>query len=167
MWEATCIYRERPEMGAPFSRGFGCFFDLFCCLCSCVVVLFKLLYFCVIEYYFLHLIYEVWTPMTSDNPFPSLYPNLISQKHCISTNVAKWGPHFGAFWIYMYVCMYIYIYTENKMKPTNPNADTYVEEQKQYLFIAFQSGPSCGTPWHDSLRWHSWNVGHPSYLTLL
>ena len=23
--------------------------------------------------------------------------------------------------------------TENKMKPTNPNADTYVEEQKQYL----------------------------------
>ena len=22
---------------------------------------------------------------------------------------------------------------KNKMKPTNPNADTYVEEQKQYL----------------------------------
>ena len=24
-----------------------------------------------------------------------LYPNLMLQKHCISTNVAKWGPHWG------------------------------------------------------------------------
>ena len=35
---------------------------------------------------------------------------------------------------------------QNKMKPTNPNADTYVEKQKQYLFIAFSSEPTCGTP---------------------
>ena len=44
---------------------------------------------------------------------------------------------------------------KNKMKPTNPNADTYVEEQKQYLFITFSSEPTCGTPWRDTLRWHS------------
>ena len=43
----------------------------------------------------------------------------------------------------------------NKMKPTNPNADTYVEEQKQYSFITFSSEPTCGTPWGDTLRWHS------------
>ena len=34
----------------------------------------------------------------------------------------------------------------NKMKPTNPNADTYVEKQKQYLYITFSSEPTCGTP---------------------
>ena len=62
---------------------------------------------------------------------------------------------------------------KNKMKPTNPNADTYVEEQKQYLFITFSSEPTCGTPWRDTLRWHSCRtpflldtlVRH-SYLTL-
>ena len=41
------------------------------------------------------------------------------------------------------------------LKPTNPNADTYVEEQKQYLFRTFSSKPTCGTPWRDTLRWHS------------
>ena len=44
---------------------------------------------------------------------------------------------------------------ENKMKPTNPNADTYVEEQRQYLFITYSNEPTCGTPWLDALRWHS------------
>ena len=44
---------------------------------------------------------------------------------------------------------------KNKMKPTNPNADTYVKEQKQYLFITCSSEPTCGTPWRDTLRWHS------------
>ena len=61
----------------------------------------------------------------------------------------------------------------NKMKPTNPNADTYVEEQKQCLFRTFSSEPTCGTPWRDTLRWHSCRtpflldtlVRH-SYLTL-
>ena len=24
---------------------------------------------------------------------------------------------------------------KNKMKPTNPNADTYVDKQRQYLFV--------------------------------
>ena len=43
----------------------------------------------------------------------------------------------------------------NKMKPTNPNADTYVEEQRQYLFLTFSSEPTCETPWVDTLRWHS------------
>ena len=38
---------------------------------------------------------------------------------------------------------------KNKMKPTNPNADTYVEKQR------FYSEPTCGTPWLDTLRWHS------------
>ena len=39
---------------------------------------------------------------------------------------------------------------ENKMKPTNPNADTYVEEQKQYLFETylshFPANPLVGHP---------------------
>ena len=26
---------------------------------------------------------------------------------------------------------------KNKMKPTNPNADTYVDKQRQYLFVTF------------------------------
>ena len=43
----------------------------------------------------------------------------------------------------------------NKMKPTNPNADTYVEEQRQHLFLTFSSEPTCETPWVDTLRWHS------------
>ena len=34
----------------------------------------------------------------------------------------------------------------NKMKPTNPNADTYVEEQRRYLFLTFSSEPPCETP---------------------
>ena len=34
----------------------------------------------------------------------------------------------------------------NKMKPTNPNADTNVEEQRQYLFLTFSSEPTCETP---------------------
>ena len=33
----------------------------------------------------------------------------------------------------------------NKMKPTNPNADTYVEEQRQYFFLTLSSEPTCGT----------------------
>ena len=44
---------------------------------------------------------------------------------------------------------------KNKMKPTNPNADTYVEEPRQYLFVTFSSEPTFGTPWLDTLRWHS------------
>ena len=44
---------------------------------------------------------------------------------------------------------------QNKMKPTNPNADTYVEEQRQHLFLTFSSEPTCETPWVDTLRWHS------------
>ena len=44
---------------------------------------------------------------------------------------------------------------KNKMKPTNPNADTNVEEQRQDLFVTLSSEPTCGTPWLDSLRWHS------------
>ena len=54
----------------------------------------------------------------------------------------------------------------NKMKPTNPNADTYVEEQKQYLFETylshFPANPLVGHPalthWvtllQDTLAWH-------------
>ena len=44
---------------------------------------------------------------------------------------------------------------KNKMKPTNPNADTYVEEQRQHLCLTFSSEPTCETPWVDTLRWHS------------
>ena len=44
---------------------------------------------------------------------------------------------------------------KNKMKPTNPNADTYVEEQRHYLFITYSSEPICGAPWRDTLKWHS------------
>ena len=38
---------------------------------------------------------------------------------------------------------------------TNLNADTYVEEQRQYSFLTFSSEPTCETPWVDTLRWHS------------
>ena len=66
---------------------------------------------------------------------------------------------------------------KNQMKPTNPNADTYVEEQRQHLFITFSSEPTCGTPRRDTLRnalgntlaWHSslTLLLDTSYLTLL
>ena len=57
----------------------------------------------------------------------------------------------------------------NKMKPTNPNADTNVEEQRQYLFVTFFSEPTCGTPWLDTLGWHFFfdTLVRHSYLTLL
>ena len=48
--------------------------------------------------------------------------------------------------------------TKNKMKPTNPNADTFVEEQRQYLFITCSSEPTCGTTWVDTLRRHSFKT---------
>ena len=50
------------------------------------------------------------------------------------------------------------------MKPTNPNADTYVEEQKQYL-SHFPANPLVGHP--DVTHWGDTLVGHPSYLTFL
>ena len=45
----------------------------------------------------------------------------------------------------------IHIYHQkNKMKPTNPNADTYVEEKGNPCHIS--TGHCCGTPWHDNLQ---------------
>ena len=35
--------------------------------------------------------------------------------------------------IFKFLHMHQITIKKNKMKPTNPNADTYVEEQKQYL----------------------------------
>ena len=43
---------------------------------------------------------------------------------------------------------------KNKMRPTNPNADTFFEGEKAIL-ITFSTGHSCGAPWHDTLFWQS------------
>ena len=48
---------------------------------------------------------------------------------------------------------------KNKMKPTNPNADTYVDKQRQYLFVAFPANSLVRQPefthWGDTLVRHS------------
>ena len=50
--------------------------------------------------------------------------------------------------------------TTNKMKPTNPNADTYVDKQRQYLFVTFPTNSLVRHPefthWGDTLAWHYW-----------
>ena len=54
----------------------------------------------------------------------------------------------------------------NKMKPTNPNADTFVEEQRQYIhhLSHFPTNPLVGHP--ELTHWGDTLVGHPC-LTLL
>ena len=48
---------------------------------------------------------------------------------------------------------------ENKMKPTNPNADMNVDKQRQYLFVAFPANSLVRQPefthWGDTLVRHS------------
>ena len=47
---------------------------------------------------------------------------------------------------------------KQKMKPTNPNADTYVEERRQYIFVNIRhifQRTHLWAPWLDTLRWHS------------
>ena len=52
---------------------------------------------------------------------------------------------------------------KNKMKPTNPNADTYVDKQRQYLFV---TSPANSLVRHaDFTHWGDTLVGHPC-LTL-
>ena len=55
-------------------------------------------------------------------------------------------------------------YWKNKMKPTNPNADTYVDKQRQYLFVMCLANSLVKHPefihWGDTIAWRS-------YLTLL
>ena len=50
------------------------------------------------------------------------------------------------------------------MKPTNPNADTYVDKQRQYLFVMCLANSLVKHPefihWGDTIAWRS-------YLTLL
>ena len=53
---------------------------------------------------------------------------------------------------------------DNKMKPTNPNADTYVDKQRQYLFVTFPANSLVRHP--DFTHWGGTLVGHPC-LTLL
>ena len=53
---------------------------------------------------------------------------------------------------------------KNKMKPTNPNADTYVDKQRQYLFITFPANSLVRHP--EFTHWCDTLVGHPC-LTLL
>ena len=62
---------------------------------------------------------------------------------------------------------YIKIKYHERMKPTNPNADTYAEEQRQYFFVTISSEPTCGTPWLDTLKWHCCRTPLLSYLTVL
>ena len=52
----------------------------------------------------------------------------------------------------------------NKMKPTNPNADTYVDKQRQYLFVTFPTNSLVRHP--EFTHWGDTLVGHPC-LTLL
>ena len=55
--------------------------------------------------------------------------------------------------------------TENKMKPTNPNADTYVEKQRLNTYLSqFPANPFVEHP--DLTHWGDTLVGHPC-LTLL
>ena len=54
--------------------------------------------------------------------------------------------------------------TQNKMKPTNPNADTYVDKQRQYLFVTFPANSLVRHP--EFTHWGDTLVGHPC-LTLL
>ena len=54
--------------------------------------------------------------------------------------------------------------TKNKMKPTNPNADTYVDKQRQYLFVTFPANSLVRHP--EFTHWGDTLVGHPC-LTLL
>ena len=54
--------------------------------------------------------------------------------------------------------------TKNKMKPTNPNADTYVDKQRQYLFVTFPTNSFVRHP--EFTHWGDTLVGHPC-LTLL
>ena len=44
---------------------------------------------------------------------------------------------------------------------------TYVEEQRHYLFVTFYSEPTCGTPWLDTLKWHSCRTPCLKLLKLL
>ena len=53
---------------------------------------------------------------------------------------------------------------KNKMKPTNPNADTYVDKQRQYLFVTFPANSLVRHP--EFTHWSNTLVGHPC-LTLL
>ena len=54
---------------------------------------------------------------------------------------------------------------ENKMKPTNPNADTYVEKRKSNTYLSqFPANPLVEHP--DLTHWGDTLVGHPC-LTLL
>ena len=53
---------------------------------------------------------------------------------------------------------------KNKMKPTNPNADTYVDKQRQYLIVTFPANSLVRHP--EFTHWGDALVGHPC-LTLL
>ena len=48
---------------------------------------------------------------------------------------------------------------KNKMKPTNPNADTYVDKQRQYLFVMCLANSFVKHPefihWGDTIAWRS------------
>ena len=53
---------------------------------------------------------------------------------------------------------------KNKMKPTNPNADTYVDKQRQYLFVTLPANSLVRHP--EFTHWGDTLVGRPC-LTLL
>ena len=60
---------------------------------------------------------------------------------------------------------YQHVSTKNKMKPTNPNADTYVEKQRLNTYLSqFPANPVVEHP--DLTHWGDTLVGHPC-LTLL
>ena len=80
--------------------------------------------------------------------------------------VSKLSPNFktchGAWKKHLYLRK---IHWQNKMKPTNPNADTYVEKQRLNTYLSqFPANPFVEHP--DLTHWGDTLVGHPC-LTLL
>ena len=86
------------------------------------------------------------TKKTARNRYESNHQNLDSPKRSGRNNQTKNETH------------------KNKMKPTNPNADTYVDKQRQYLFVMCLANSLVKHPefihWGDTIAWSS-------YLTLL
>ena len=78
------FFLRAPRNGGPIFTWFWLFFWYVCCLCSCVVVLFKLLYFCVIEY---STIFYIWY-MRFGLPWQATIPFLLLAKITILNDAA-------------------------------------------------------------------------------
>ena len=96
-------------------------------------------------------------PASARNLVNALWPGQrLAEKTQISFKKMMYITVKQADWHYNHYKVWnIQLLRKNKMKPTNPNADTYVKEQRQFLFVTFSSVPTCETPWVVTLKWHS------------